>query len=144
MSTNKSEHLQLHLWEPGDSVLRTEFNENWEKLDASAAQAQADLTAGLAEVTNSLRKVAVGTYTGNGGTMTVKLGFKPIAVFVCNQRVDVYDGYLCGLALSGQPAFEQYNSTKLLILTSTGFQAIHGTNASMNASSYKYNYIAVS
>ena len=45
MSTNKSEHLQLHLWEPGDSVLRTEFNENWEKLDASAAQAQAHASA---------------------------------------------------------------------------------------------------
>ena len=51
MSTNKSEHLQLHLWEPGDSVLRTEFNENWEKLDASAAQAQADLTSGLGAIT---------------------------------------------------------------------------------------------
>ena len=42
MSTNKSEHLQLHLWEPGDSVLRTEFNENWEKLDGETAQIRAD------------------------------------------------------------------------------------------------------
>ena len=42
MSTNKSEHLRLHLWEPGDSVLRTEFNENWEKLDGETAQIRAD------------------------------------------------------------------------------------------------------
>ncbi len=42
MSTNKSEHLQLHLWEPGDSVLRTEFNENWEKIDGETAQIRAD------------------------------------------------------------------------------------------------------
>ena len=72
MSTNKSEHLQLHLWEPGDSVLRTEFNENWETLDASAAQAQADLTSGLGAITavlnagGKLARIAWGSYTGNG------------------------------------------------------------------------------
>ena len=31
MATNSSEHLGLHLWEPTDQVLRTEFNENWQK-----------------------------------------------------------------------------------------------------------------
>ena len=45
MSTNKSEHLQLHLWEPGDSVLRTEFNENWEKLDGETARLDAAVAA---------------------------------------------------------------------------------------------------
>ena len=33
MSTNKSEHLSLHLWEPVDDFLRTEFNENFEAID---------------------------------------------------------------------------------------------------------------
>ena len=140
MSTNKSEHLQLHLWEPGDSVLRTEFNENWEKLDGETAQIRED----FAEVINGLRKVAVGTYTGNDGTTTVKLGFKPSAVLVFNQRIDVYGGWLTGLALADTPAYENYNTTALLKITSNGFQAIHGTNASMNSSSYKYSYIAVS
>ena len=144
MSTNKSEHLQLHLWEPGDSVLRTEFNENWEKLDGETAQIREDLAAGLAGVTNGLRKVAAGTYTGNDGTTNIKLGFKPIAVLVFNQRLDVYGGWLTGLALANSPAYELNNTTTLLKLTSNGFQAIHGTNASMNSSSYKYSYIAVS
>ena len=36
MSTNKSGHLNLHLWEPEDDFLRTEFNENFETLDAGA------------------------------------------------------------------------------------------------------------
>ena len=51
MATNSSEHLGLHLWEPTDQVLRTEFNENWQKLDAAAAGLREDLTQGLEEVT---------------------------------------------------------------------------------------------
>ena len=35
MSTNTSQNLGLHLWEPTDQVLRTEFNENWQKLDTA-------------------------------------------------------------------------------------------------------------
>ena len=50
MSTNKSEHLQLHLWEPGDSVLRTEFNENWEKLDGETARLDAAVAAAAESV----------------------------------------------------------------------------------------------
>ena len=39
MATNSSEHLGLHLWEPTDQVLRTEFNQNWQKIDTAVAEA---------------------------------------------------------------------------------------------------------
>ena len=39
MATNSSEHLGLHLWEPTDQVLRTEFNQNWQKIDTAVAAA---------------------------------------------------------------------------------------------------------
>ena len=39
MATNSSEHLGLHLWEPNDQVLRTEFNQNWQKIDTAVAEA---------------------------------------------------------------------------------------------------------
>ena len=39
MSTNTSQNLGLHLWEPTDQVLRTEFNENWQKLDTAVGAA---------------------------------------------------------------------------------------------------------
>ena len=57
MATNASEHLGLHLWEPTDQVLRTEFNQNWTKIDtavnaaqetAEAAQPAQDLSAASA------------------------------------------------------------------------------------------------
>ena len=50
MATNASEHLGLHLWEPTDQVLRTEFNENWQKIDTAAAGLREDLTQGLEEI----------------------------------------------------------------------------------------------
>ena len=102
MSTNKSEHLQLHLWEPGDSVLRTEFNENWEKIDASAAQAQADLTNGLDAITavlnagGKLARIAWGSYTGNGkygssNKTKLTFDFTPRLVFVGSNEDAAYD-----------------------------------------------------
>ena len=42
--------LRLHLWEPTDQVLRTEFNENWQKIDTAAAGLREDLTQGLEEI----------------------------------------------------------------------------------------------
>ena len=72
MATNASEHLGLHLWEPTDQVLRTEFNENWQKIDTAAAGLREDLTQGLEEVTETLAtggaiaRIAWGTYTGTG------------------------------------------------------------------------------
>ena len=41
MSTHKSQTLNLHLWEPNDDFLRTEFNENFTALD-SAVKADRD------------------------------------------------------------------------------------------------------
>ena len=69
MSTNKSEHLNLHLWEPEDDFLRMEFNENFEKID--------QLGVHVAECS-----YVIGTYTGTGtdmeaGGQLVELGFRP-------------------------------------------------------------------
>ena len=72
MATNSSEHLGLHLWEPTDQVLRTEFNENWQKLDAAAAGLREDLTQGLEEVTETL--ATGGRSLGLPGAHTPALG----------------------------------------------------------------------
>ena len=67
MATNSSEHLGLHLWEPTDQVLRTEFNENWQKLDVEAA----DIRTNMAELTY-----------GAGSPTGISPGFYPVVVFV--------------------------------------------------------------
>ncbi|WP_163859695.1 gp53-like domain-containing protein [Paenibacillus elgii] len=42
MSSNKTSNLQLHHWTGADQVLRKEFNENFEKIDAFAGQLLAE------------------------------------------------------------------------------------------------------
>ena len=37
MSTKKTQNYQLHQWEATDDFLRTEFNENFTKLDEAVA-----------------------------------------------------------------------------------------------------------
>ena len=52
MATNHTTNYQLNLWEPGDSFLREEFNQNSRKLDAALGQ-KADQSA-LDLLSNSL------------------------------------------------------------------------------------------
>ena len=54
MATNSSEHLGLHLWQPTDQVLRTEFNQNWSKIDEAVAEVQSGLTDGLTAINADL------------------------------------------------------------------------------------------
>ena len=145
MSTNKSEHLQLHLWEPGDSVLRTEFNENWEKIDASAAQAQADLTNGLADVQASLavKHFAVGTYAGNDGTRTVALGFTPKVVLICNTMAVANIGNKIGMAVNGGTYDANAVTAGLISIVTNGFKVVNDSNYAMNSSTYSYHYLAL-
>lgn len=45
MSSNKTERLALHSWEPEDMFTREEFNENFNVIDAKLGKAQDDATA---------------------------------------------------------------------------------------------------
>src|SRR5690554_7411000 len=50
MSSEKTPNLQLHRWQPSDYVLRTEFNDNFAKIDDHAKQ----VTEQLAETSQKL------------------------------------------------------------------------------------------
>ena len=47
MGTNKTEHYGLHQWVPEDDFLRTDFNENFEKLDLALYTAEQNLRTDL-------------------------------------------------------------------------------------------------
>ena len=65
MSSKKTTNYKLHQWEATDDFLRTEFNENFGKLDGA--------------VRNLL---VAGSYAGDGtDTRTISLGFTPRLVF---------------------------------------------------------------
>ena len=65
-----TEHYQLHQWEPGDAFLRTDFNEDLEKIDTALGAL-------------SVERIAHGSYVGDGtNDRTIQLPFAPEFVIV--------------------------------------------------------------
>ena len=137
MSTNTSQNLGLHLWEPTDQVLRTEFNENWQKLDTAVNTAQQ-----TAET-----QCKAGTYTGDGKTMAeggqlIEIGFRPKFVIITRGWVNPNNMpqhfYAAGQAMD--------SSTNTVIqLESIGFRV--GQDATMhyqlNTANIEYSYMVL-
>ena len=76
---NYTEHYQLHQWEPSDSFLRTDFNQDFARIDTGmrAAKAQAE------RLEREKAEISTGAYTGdNAASRTIHLGFRPRAVLV--------------------------------------------------------------
>ena len=81
MATNHTTNYQLNLWEPGDSFLREEFNQNSQKIDAAlgelaGAAAAAATRVKLLELTTTqnsqqvdldVSSIEIGLSFGRGG-----------------------------------------------------------------------------
>ncbi len=133
-------HYQLHQWEASDSFLRTDFNTDFQKIDAAikgvetAASTALALKADKTELTQACGaldeakcETLTGSYTGNGAnTRTIDLGCAPRAVFVGEF-----------LAVPGM------TSNYLLSLTASGFQVRDSLGTSTNSSGETYYYLAL-
>ena len=139
MATNTSEHLGLHLWEPTDQVLRTEFNQNWTKIDTAVNAAQE--TAEAAQSAAEQRPYVIGSYTGNGGTQSITLGFQPSFVIITAQPANSRDTAF--IAVSGGS-----EAASTLSFTETGFTVMvtptsHETYPLTNQNGTFYHYLAL-
>ena len=133
-------HYQLHQWEASDSFLRTDFNTDFQKIDAAikgvetAANTALALKADKTELTQACGaldeakcEALTGSYTGNGAnTRTIDLGCAPRAVFVGEF-----------LAVPGMAG------SYLLSLTASGFQVRDSLGTSTNSSGETYYYLAL-
>ena len=127
----------LHQWEGGDNFLRTDFNEDLQKIDAALGE-KAEISRGI--------------YTGNGlATQSINLGFQPAVVYVCTSTGLINTGKMNygGLALYGHPLTQyQDGEYPALVLTDHGF-TVYYTKISAsdfvntNAANTNYYYIAV-
>ena len=139
MATNTSEHLGLHLWEPTDQVLRTEFNQNWTKIDTAVNAAQE--TAEAAQSAAEQRPYVIGSYTGNGGTQSITLGFQPSFVIITAQPANSRDTAF--IAISGGS-----EAASTLSFTETGFTVMvtptsYETYPLTNQTGTFYHYLAL-
>ena len=139
MATYTSNY-QLHQWVPGDNFLRTDFNTDFQKIDAAvkgvetAANTALALKADKTELTQACGaldeakcETLTGSYTGNGAnTRTIDPGCAPRAVFVGEF-----------LAVPGM------TSNYLLSLTASGFQVRDSLGTSTNSSGETYYYLAL-
>lgn len=139
---NYTKHYQLHQWEGSDPFLRTDFNEDFKKIDNCIAQV-VDAVQALDE---SKCKIITGFYAGNAKGSVIKsqdinLGAAPQAVFICNSYMN--SDY------TAMSTVARGLDHDLLILTDTGFRALtlydsgSATKPNLNAFDQIYIYVAI-
>lgn len=149
-------------WEKSDFIKMDDFNDMTRKLDA-ALKAGADAQTALQEVVNAVKATAegayssknksytAGSYTGNGSTQTIMLGFKP-SFLIISRGIDEGQGTGAhGVWLGGEANLNDVLG-KVLSLTPTGFTVTNSRSASydgtiwpdlwINIADAPYSYIA--
>lgn len=135
MSTQKTQHYQLHKWSPDDQFLRSEFNENFDALDAALSDCP---------------RLAVGYYNGDGEAQrTISVGFLPRAVLILERggslgnSTNIYGG----LAVTGSPARNNTNGEVAIAIQPGGFKVYNvvpmASGPRLNAQNFTYHYIAL-
>ncbi len=156
----RTTNYDLPTWEKDDFIRMQDFNDLTGKLDTalkSGADAQTALQNAIKAVkataenaySSANKPYVAGCYTGNGGTQTVDLGFKP-RFLVISRGFDKGD-YSADYALfAGTP--EQIDSwmAKVVSITDTGFtvkMATYNTSTCpqlwLNTSGKTYSYLAL-
>ena len=144
MAANHTENYNLNLWEPSDDFLRTEFNENTQKIDA-AIKAEGDARtagdAGLATAIAQKATIVVGSYYGTfpstDSFRTITLGVRPKLVLVVSDRSFTQEiGMACGTGTMNK---------NMLEITDTGFivGSKNDASPSLNLNGNNYFYLAV-
>lgn len=129
----------LHQWVPGDNFLRTDFNTDFQKIDAGI-KAALSTAQGKAEI-------VTGTYTGDGTqNRLINLGFQPRAVLI-----EKYSGdrgntaqVHAGLTIQGG-AMANRDGDAAAAIAQDGFNITYNATTGMNTniSGTTYYYLAV-
>ena len=144
---NYTTNYHLPQWVESDRILMEDFNQMCEDIDggitaAKAAASTAQTTANAA-YSPSNKPYVVGTYTGNGGDVTVTLGFKPSFLIVSGETsTNANSSSSLGMYTVITAGNVQTGSIEL---TASGFLAhvLENNYAPRMSESYrKYDYIA--
>ncbi len=133
----------LHQWVPEDDFLRTDFNQDFAKIDAALKQIADAAETGDNEILAAVEGkcgIVAGRYTGSGENLTknIDLGFQPVAVLMECQwgtRTAISAGAYGGLAIRGSSVGA---GSPTFYITSNGF-AVKGVS---NRNDMYYLYLA--
>ena len=120
-------NYQLHQWVPEDDFLRTDFNEDFAKIDAAIKGVETAANTALAKKSEFI----LGTYEGNGTTLPVNLVFKPRLVVIT-----------AGIFVVVVGTYTEYENA---YVTTSGFTVVRpsGNYSSPNVSGVTYTYLAL-
>ena len=126
----QTEKYKLNLIERDDVFSPDALNENMEKVEAAIAAGDAELDSRVTML--EAKKIVVGTYVVQG-SITVELGFTPIAVVIANTNYSLPFGSI----LPVTDSMVYYHGGGAVNIVPNGFTAKSPTN-----DTGKYNYIA--
>ena len=140
MATNHTTNYNLNLWEPQDDFLRSEFNENTQKIDAMFGP-------------DNLPWV-IGSYTSTtvseGGEMDITLGFRPKLLIVVGEHgalgAAMHTGDLDVAGATDMDNGKMTFSGSILNLTEDGFHVnkpSYWSNYTLADPGIKYVYFAI-
>ena len=147
-----TQNYGLHQWAPGDQFRRTDFNEDFLKLDTALGQkAEASSTSSSISSINSAIdalegrvQVVVGQYTGSGTLpRTISLGFTPRAVLLEHQSGERIDGssVFGGLFSPDMPLVNESHTYAEVVTGGFRLNNIQYYNQ-LNVSGARYTYLA--
>lgn len=128
-----TENFGLHQWVPEDDFLRTDFNQDFQKIDTALSEMAKDTDLG--EVRNRINekcKLLTGSFIGDGAAVkTIKLSSRPYALAICSEQ-----NMLATIAMRGR-------AMGPLDFTDNGFQTGTGGNVPQNVSGVRYQFFAL-
>ena len=152
-------NYHLPQWVESDRIMMGDFNEAMSNLEggittaqeaadaaqsaADNAQDSADMAQGTADTAKAIAEglIVTGSYTGNGETLTVELGFRPRFLIITAQSA----GNIGATAFLGYTAFSAGTQVSgVLSFGETGFTVTRMTQVypATNDSGKSYSYIA--
>ena len=153
MASNQTSNYGLNQWEATDQVLREEFNQDNQKIDAALSTNAAAISAEAAERAATATRFICGSYEGTGvsGAIHYSLGMKPKFLFLI-PLVGTSSSYYVGLLAAETfclPLHSDYGvtgSTTMVSFTDDGFSIIHSSNLlekAFNRLGVTYRYLAI-
>ena len=128
-------NYQLHQWVPEDNFLRTDFNADFQKIDAALAglrdgKAGTEALAEVRTLAEGRPRAVVGSYVGDDNSpREINVGAAPKAVFLLMPAAGFF-------SLAGGGTVSQ------ITVTSTGFRVEAG-GLRLNGAGTRYTYLAL-
>ena len=156
-------NYQLHQWVPEDQFLRTDFNEDFKKIDTALGQKaeKSSTSSSISSIQSSMNsqfssinsaitalegrvQVVVGGYAGNGTLpRTISLGFTPKAVLLEHRSGERIDGSSVygGLFSPDMPLVNESHTYAEIVTNGFRLNNVQYYNQ-LNRSGERYTYLA--